>query len=533
MKTQPDMTLQSADLEINTSTQQVTKQQVPLKLPHLSYLTLTTLMKHAPNIVSIDQLIDEVWQDIAVSPETVTQRIALLRRSLGQTKEVTDQYIASIRNKGYRWVPEVAKHPIPHTLHKKNFKINSTSMVILTMIILTAGVILFSINDHKKTEKTGPPNLVSKNITGNDLTKQAWRYLDKHDFKSNQLAVGLFERSLEDNPTDVNTLTGLSMALSHQVTKFNQAHHLLKKAKNLAEQAITLDPDHAQSWAALAFMHDARGEIDKAIELYKKSLSFDPNNSSTISSLAYLYSQKGLLIDALRLNLSVLGNHQQYLDLQIAQTLELLNFDSLAEQWYERAEELSPDNVFATHLRSQFYLCRNQQHEAQNLIHAAINRGVNRPELHILLGIIDLMNQQKKSAQSHFLEAIQIDSSDTQAQLWHFVTKPYEQLTTEYIKEFKSTFISGDVSWPDQWVSHAIFYAHIGNKQQALSSLNQAYQAGYLNALWLEKLPILQKIRHEPEFLLLLENIKNDVNKQRQQLLNAEWLPTSFLDPKI
>ncbi len=527
--------LYSKDLSIDPVKQQVCKLGVLISLPHLSYLTLMSLLKHAPNIVSIDQLIDEVWQDIAVSPETVTQRIALLRKALGQTKDLSNQYIASVRNKGYRWVPEIHHSKQPFT-NNRRIPINKKQTILLLAIVLSAmtALMLFKLNNSEnkaKIEKVQSP--ISKNITDSDLTKKAWRYLDKHDFKSNQLAIGLFRKSLQTNPNDVNTLTGLSIALSHQVTKFNQADHLLKDAKNLAEKAIALNPKYAQAWAALAFMYDANGHINKAIELYKQSLSLDPENSSTISSLAYLYSQKGLLVEALRLNLSVLGKHQQYLDLQIALTLELLNFDTLAEQWYQRAEELSPDNVFATHLRSQFYLSRNQKHKALDLIHAAIDRGINRPELYILLGIIDLMNQQKKSAQAQFLKAIAIDPSDTQAQLWHFISLPKDKKTGEQIDEFRSAYLSGELNWPDQWVGQALFFAHISNEQQALFSLNQAYQAGYLNAMWLEKLPILQNLKQRPQFLSLLETMKNDVSKQRQQLLNAEWLPTSFLDPHI
>ena len=67
------------DLSIDTGPQVVSRDAVPIALPKLSYELLLVLARAAPNLVSLDELMRLVWPGVVVSPETVSQRIKLLR----------------------------------------------------------------------------------------------------------------------------------------------------------------------------------------------------------------------------------------------------------------------------------------------------------------------------------------------------------------------------------------------------------------------------------------------------------------------
>jgi DNA-binding winged helix-turn-helix (wHTH) protein len=54
-----------------------------IPVPKLSFDLLLVLVRAAPNVVSIDEFMERVWPGLVVSPETVSQRVKLLR-------EVTD-----------------------------------------------------------------------------------------------------------------------------------------------------------------------------------------------------------------------------------------------------------------------------------------------------------------------------------------------------------------------------------------------------------------------------------------------------------
>lgn len=514
----------TADLTINEATQLVYKNKQLLSLSDLSYKTFLTLVKATPKVVGTDELIDQVWQDVEVSSETVTQRIALLRKALiTGDDEAHDKYIKSIRNKGYRWVPSVTIK----TKGPANLRIS----IILASAVLLLVALYYWANQHQPTNPIGSVNIRSEPSV-DDYTQQAWHYLEKHEAKSNVVAIGLFRKSLAVNPNQINSLTGLSIALSHQVTKFNQSGDLLIEAKEAAEQAITINPNHAQAWAALAFVYDAKGELEEAVNRYEKSLALNPDDYSTASSLAYLYAEQGRLVEALQLNLEALGSRQLYLDLQIAQVLDLLGFDAMAEKWYTKADELSPDNVFATQLRARYYLSRSQYQKAEAVVEAAIERGVKRPGLPLIKGILAWLKDDVTLAMSLFEQAVLIDPSDVNAQLWLFLSQHPEGASVAMQQSFIDTWFLSSDGWPASGVTRALFYTHFGDTEVAFTNLEQAFADGYRNYLWLRQLPVLKSLHSHPRWLKLLEAIQNDVSAQRQTVLQADWIPTSFLDPK-
>jgi transcriptional activator of cad operon len=68
---------------------------------------LLCLAEHAGEVVSIDDLLDQVWSDVIVAPDSVYQAVTSLRRLLGDDpKQPT--YIATVPRLGYRMVAEVS-----------------------------------------------------------------------------------------------------------------------------------------------------------------------------------------------------------------------------------------------------------------------------------------------------------------------------------------------------------------------------------------------------------------------------------------
>jgi TolB-like protein/DNA-binding winged helix-turn-helix (wHTH) protein len=74
--------------------------------PKLMQLLLA-LAAHAGQVVSVEQLLDEVWKDVIVTPDSVYHAVAALRRALGDdSKDPT--YIANVMRRGYRLIAPVA-----------------------------------------------------------------------------------------------------------------------------------------------------------------------------------------------------------------------------------------------------------------------------------------------------------------------------------------------------------------------------------------------------------------------------------------
>jgi len=91
------------DLVIDTGAQTVTRGEIPVPLPKLSFQFLVELIRAAPNVVSTDDLMNRIWVGVFVNSETVTQRAKLLRDSLGDDP-ANPRYFQVRRGAGYQLI---------------------------------------------------------------------------------------------------------------------------------------------------------------------------------------------------------------------------------------------------------------------------------------------------------------------------------------------------------------------------------------------------------------------------------------------
>ena len=68
---------------------------------------LICLAEHSCEVVSIDTLLDQVWPDVTVTPDSVYQAVTSLRRLLGDDPK-NPTYIATVPRLGYRMVAKVS-----------------------------------------------------------------------------------------------------------------------------------------------------------------------------------------------------------------------------------------------------------------------------------------------------------------------------------------------------------------------------------------------------------------------------------------
>ncbi len=96
------------DLLLDAGTQEVTRNGVVVPVPRLSFKLLLSLARHAPNVVSAEELEEEVWAGLVVDRGTVNKRVLLLRKALSKGQG-EDPYIAVIRGSGYRLIVPVER----------------------------------------------------------------------------------------------------------------------------------------------------------------------------------------------------------------------------------------------------------------------------------------------------------------------------------------------------------------------------------------------------------------------------------------
>jgi adenylate cyclase len=98
---------QLGDVRVDPALDEIRKDGVIIKLEPRTMRLLVCLAERPGQVVSVDELLDLVWKDVVVSPDSVYGAVASLRRTLGDDpKDPT--YIANVMRRGYRLVAPVS-----------------------------------------------------------------------------------------------------------------------------------------------------------------------------------------------------------------------------------------------------------------------------------------------------------------------------------------------------------------------------------------------------------------------------------------
>ena len=78
----------------------------PVAITPKTFETLLILVRHSREVVSKDDLMNELWPDAFVEEANLSQNIFMLRKALGDRPE-DRRYIVTLPGKGYRFVADV------------------------------------------------------------------------------------------------------------------------------------------------------------------------------------------------------------------------------------------------------------------------------------------------------------------------------------------------------------------------------------------------------------------------------------------
>jgi TolB-like protein/DNA-binding winged helix-turn-helix (wHTH) protein len=96
------------DLTVDVGRATVARDGRDVALPRLSFDLLLALIDAAPRVVTHDELMTRVWPGLVVGPETVSQRVKLLRDSLDDDPKAP-RYVVGVRGRGYRMMADVTR----------------------------------------------------------------------------------------------------------------------------------------------------------------------------------------------------------------------------------------------------------------------------------------------------------------------------------------------------------------------------------------------------------------------------------------
>lgn len=512
------------DLEIDLAAQRVARDGQPLDVQGLSFQLLACLLSHGDAVVGFDQLMADVWSPAVVNEETVTQRVKLLRHALGDDGR-RPRYIRSVRARGYqlceppvpldeRCAPEAAAHAPRRSRRPWLF----AAAVVLALAALGGAAWQL-----RPAAAPAVPSLVQ------ELLQRARYYAGIGQRDNNERAIALYRQVLADAPGNRDAQLGLSRAYSARVCLYNFPVEWTDQAQRLAEAAVAAAPWHAPAWAALAYAHDCRGELQAALDAYRKAVQLDPDDDSSRASAAYLLQEQGQLVDALHANLDMRGDPRQvrFRDVQIARELELLGFGEAAEARFQRSFRLNPDNVFSNIAWPRHLFLQGRYHEAQAALDEAMQRRTPHVDLYLLMGELALLRGDRTAAALAFRQASalrpQMDLPSTLAAVYG--TPPADRAWLERRLAATRAQIAAGAAYPSDRLQLAILQLAQGDRAAAMTAVNEAVATGYSDRAYLQTSPLLQPLAALPAYAAAIDTISRRLAAQRQQVLAADWRP--------
>ncbi|HEY0505194.1 MAG TPA: winged helix-turn-helix domain-containing protein, partial [Lysobacter sp.] len=307
------------DLTIDVPRQRVERDGVALDVGGLSFRLLHVLLEQGQRVVGFDELMDKVWAPAVVNEETVTQRVRLLRQSLGDDGR-KPRYLRSVRGQGYQLcaspqaLPDEAAAASPR---------RSRIAVALAAVALVVVAVAAWWWQHGPGERA---------VAASPLLQRAAYYAGIGQRDDNERAIALYRQRLQEAPDDRVAQVGLSRAYAARACQYSGTPDDTVRAQALADRLLAAEPRNAAAHAARGYSFDCRGRIDDALRSYERAVQLDPGADGARGSAAYLYERRGRLADALAANLAVRDpSRVRFLDIQVAGNLDLLGYTAAAE----------------------------------------------------------------------------------------------------------------------------------------------------------------------------------------------------------
>ncbi|MCA0393004.1 MAG: winged helix-turn-helix domain-containing protein [Proteobacteria bacterium] len=533
MDSHPPVRYRLDDLWIDVARQQVCRDGgEPLEVTGLSFRLLHYLLQQDTRVVGFDELIERVWAPAVVGEDTVTQRVRLLRQSLGDDGR-QPRYLRSVRGQGYQLcsspqaLPADASSPsdakaAPHQVPRRAraWRWLLPASVALSALAIAAW--------WWPRDETAPSA-----TTDTPLLQRAAYYAGIGQADNNERAISLFRQRLQEAPDDPRALVGLSRAYSARVCLYNGTGEDAAQARAFAEAVLARNGDDATAHAALGYAMDCRGDVDGALAQYERAVMLDPDADAARASAAYLYARRGRLADALAANLAVRAPAKvRFLPLQIASNLDLLGYVAAAEARYRDSFRLYPDNVFSNLALPAFLFAQGRDGEAQAALDEASSRGTEHAGLHVLAAELALRRGDTDAARHSSRRALVLRPQGSLAQTLAWATGAEPVPDADLLHARARTLLQslregGD---PIGGVDAAALQLLAGDRPAALSALQAAVESGHRDVGYLRATPLLASLHGDPAFAAVLVGIDRAIAQERERAGAQGLLTPGLID---
>ncbi len=500
------------DLIIDTEAHTVRRDDTVLKLSDLSFDLFLSLIAAAPKPLNNKEISTTTWSSEHVSDQTISQRVTLLRKALGDDPK-NPTYIRTIRGKGYAIFGSVERAEGKYLRNTRWFS-GSRNLVTVTAglaVLACAGVLFWRapgfVQEHEAlTEHSTPKTAVEI------LIERAEAQLSLHQSRETNRAITMLREALIEAPKNFDARLMLSFALSTKATKFDGDKPEEQEAEAIARALISEQPDNSNAWSALAYSLGAQGRMNESLPAYQRAYQLNPRNASALSSAAHVFLLQGNLQQALMLEMKAkqAGGNSRYAEIQIFQVLELIKHPA-ADEWRAKALSLNPEQVVVLREIARSHLRKGKPTAAIEALDQAKGEDRFAPQILQLRGRGNISLGRIAKARlilsgagwrgQYDLAALDARSGDS-------------ALADSFFKAEKLASIESDPD-PESRISLAEIKSAQGENDQAVQLLTQAVSLGWRDVGWLKKSPFLSELMSSDEGRMIEQRIERELEAQR------------------
>jgi len=290
------------------------------------------------------------------------------------------------------------------------------------------------------------------------------------DTEGDQLAVAMLQKAIEIDSTFAPAYAELGFR-TQRLSLFEMlGDDALKQVEAYYLKALELNPDQLMALGYLSVFYTETARTEEAIELTRHMLDINPNHASALFSLGYLYRYIGMIDQAV--------THM------------------------EQAVALDPDNPNFARIGVS-YLCQLRYKEALE----AFRKGKGTSYFLIWQGIVLFRMGRTEEALAYFDRLIR-DESEPYMRLYSLA---YKSAITGQTQEGLNVLLQLEqANSPDSegWYSLGVLYSCLGNREGAIRCLKEAVKRGYYNYPLYRIDPLLELVRDDPEFGILLQEAR-------------------------
>ncbi len=550
----------------------------PISLSPKVFETLLFLVQNRGRVGKKDEIINSVWPDTFVEESNLAQNVFLLRKALGEEKN-EHRYIVTIPGVGYRFVAPVREFDSTNvTAETSNNRFSSIAVLPFKDLLsdnedkflgpgLADALImrLSSIRDLKVRPTTSvlrysalkeDPLHIGRDLNVDALLDGVYQREPEKIRVSVQLVsvkdgVTVWAAKFDEKLTDIfaiqdsiadQVVRSLAIQLSgdeQRQIKKNYTHNPeafqlyikgryfwnqrttegLRKALELAQQTIAVDPTYAPAYVGLADSYNLLGaqhnvlppkeSFPKARAATSRALEIDPMLAEAYASLGFIEcwyewnssAAEHSFLKAIELKPNYPTAHHWY--------GELLSMMSRFEEAYvelQIAQELDPLSLAVNvDLAASFYYARDLNRSERQLINL-LELNSNFVRALVILGKVAVAKGEHTKAVDVLHKAVELSGDDPVTQAALAQAEASAGKTSAARKRLEDLLNAAQ----HRYVSAchlAEIYIALGKKEQAYKWLSQAYQNRDIELAWARVNPTFDSLRRESKFSELIKAV--------------------------